>query len=49
MSLSSKVLEEDSDAKEAAEWDLELISVLLLLNRCTKIMTGSEECSKTIH
>ena len=49
MSLSSEVLEEDSATKEAAEWDLELISFFVLLSRCTKMLTGSKNCSKAIH
>ena len=48
-SLSSEVLEEDSATKEATEWDLELISVFVFLSRCTKMLTGSKNCSKAIH
>ena len=46
MTPSSKVLEEDSVAKEAVEWGLELTSILVILNWCTKILTDSEEYSK---
>ena len=49
MLSSSEVLKEDSAIKEAAEWGLELISVLVLLCRYTKILNVSEKCSEAIH
>jgi len=49
MCFSSKVLEEDLATKEATEWGLELISVLLFLSRCTKISIDSKKCPEAIY